>query len=408
MPAPPHQSRPGPTASTIPCWGGGSWVPGGTTRPEARTRSGSSSLMTTWSKSGRSWFLIHLQRYSVARRSVRARLLPYVDSGVHGVSIYLGELVLGEVELIERAQAVLELAHAAGPDQGGRDAPVAQDPGDRHLGERLAAPLRDLVEPPDPSEVLVVEEGLLEEAVLSRARVLRDAVQVSVGEHPLAERREHDAAHLLPAEHLEQLRLDPAVEQRVRGLVDEQRRSHLAQDPYGVLGARAGVRRDARVERLALAHGRVDRSKRLLERRVGIEAVRVEDVDVVEPHPLQALVEAREQVFARAPFTVEARPHVVAGLRGDDQLVSVGQEVLAQDAAEVDLGGAGGRAVVVGEGEMADAEGERPPQDRALRLDRPVVAEVVPEPERDLRELEAAGAAAAILHVVVSVFGSVV
>ena len=41
-------------ASTIPCWGGGSWVPAGTTRPELRTRSGSSSLSTTRSKIGRS------------------------------------------------------------------------------------------------------------------------------------------------------------------------------------------------------------------------------------------------------------------------------------------------------------------------------------------------------------------
>src|SRR5699024_9658257 len=33
IPACSHQSSPGPTASTIPCCGGGSWVPAGTTRP---------------------------------------------------------------------------------------------------------------------------------------------------------------------------------------------------------------------------------------------------------------------------------------------------------------------------------------------------------------------------------------
>ena len=33
---------------------------------------------------------------------------------------------------------------------------------------------------------------------------------------------------------------------------------------------------------------------------VGIAAVRVEDVDVVEAHPVEALVEARQQVLARA------------------------------------------------------------------------------------------------------------
>ena len=49
-----HQSRPGPTASTMPCWGGDSCSPGGSTRPERRTRSGSSSLITIWSNRGRS------------------------------------------------------------------------------------------------------------------------------------------------------------------------------------------------------------------------------------------------------------------------------------------------------------------------------------------------------------------
>src|SRR3954453_13893527 len=48
-----HQSRPGPTASTMPSWGGGSCVPGGTSRPLWRKRSGSSSLTTTRSNRGR-------------------------------------------------------------------------------------------------------------------------------------------------------------------------------------------------------------------------------------------------------------------------------------------------------------------------------------------------------------------
>src|SRR6476646_4101527 len=44
---------PSPTASTIPSFGGKSCVPCGTSRPDLRMRSGSSSLITTWSKSGR-------------------------------------------------------------------------------------------------------------------------------------------------------------------------------------------------------------------------------------------------------------------------------------------------------------------------------------------------------------------
>jgi hypothetical protein len=55
-----HQSRPGPTASTMPCWGGGSSEPGGTIRPDRRIRSGSSSLITTRSNRGRSWLRMTL------------------------------------------------------------------------------------------------------------------------------------------------------------------------------------------------------------------------------------------------------------------------------------------------------------------------------------------------------------
>ena len=56
---------PGPTASTIPCCGGGSCEPGGTTRPDWRTRSGSSSLITTRSKRGRSSWRMCRRGYDV-------------------------------------------------------------------------------------------------------------------------------------------------------------------------------------------------------------------------------------------------------------------------------------------------------------------------------------------------------
>ena len=186
-------------------------------------------------------------------------------------------------------------------------------------------------------------------------------------------------------ERVEQAALDPAVEQRVGRLVDEERRPEVAQDGRRLARLLRRVGGDAGVERLPLAHGRVERAHRLLERRLRVEAMGVEDVDVVEPHSPQALVEAREQVLARAPFAVGAGPHVVAGLGRDDQLVAVGPEVLRQEPAEVLLGGAVGRAVVVGQVEMRDAEVERAAQDRAARLERTVAAEVVPEPERDAR-----------------------
>ena len=170
--------------------------------------------------------------------------------------------------------------------------------------------------------------------------------------------------------------------------------------------ALGGVRRDPGVQRLALAHRGVERAHRLLERRLGVDAVGVEDVDVVEAHAPEALIEARQQVLARAPVPVGPGPHVVAGLAGDDQLVAVGAQVVAHDQPERALRGPVGRAVVVGEVEVRDPAVERAPDDRARGLERPVGAEVVPQPERDRGQLDAAAAAAAVGHpAVVAVLG---
>ena len=137
------------------------------------------------------------------------------------------------------------------PISARRDARVAQDPRDRHLRERLPAALRDLVERLDARHVLLVDEVVLEEVVLGRARVLGDAAEVAVGEHALAERREGDDADALLAARVQHLGLDPAVQQRVRRLVDEDRRAERAGDLDRLLRALGGVGADAGVERLA-------------------------------------------------------------------------------------------------------------------------------------------------------------
>ena len=56
--------------------------------------------------------------------------------------------------------------------------------------------------------------------------------------------------------------------------------SRLAQDRVGLRRLAGRVRGDPHVQRLPLPDGRVQRAHRLLERRLGVEAVRVEDVDV--------------------------------------------------------------------------------------------------------------------------------
>jgi hypothetical protein len=80
----------------------------------------------------------------------------------------------------------------------------------------------------------------------------------------------------------------------------------------------------------------------------------------------------------------------------------VAGQLLAQDAAEVLLGGAVGRAVVVGQVEVGDPQVERAPDDRLLAIDLAIVSEVVPQPERHERQLQSAAPAAAVGHLVVA------
>ncbi len=64
------------------------------------------------------------------------------------------------------------------------------------------------------------------------------------------------------------------------------------------------------------------------------------------------------------------------------------------------------RAVVVGQVEVGDAEVEGAAQDGALRVERAVAAEVVPEPERDAGQLEPAAPGAGVVRAGSSVSAS--
>ena len=136
-----------------------------------------------------------------------------------------------------------------------------------------------------------------------------------------------------------------------------------------------------------------------------VRAVRVEDVHVVQVHAAQALIQAAHQVLARAPIAVGTRPHVVARLAGNEQLVAVGREGFLHDLPEGFLGRAVGRPVVVGQVEVRDAvvesmvcHGQRVGQ----RVD---IAEVVPQAQGNLWQQDAAPAATAVFHAVVIAVG---
>lgn len=303
----------------------------------------------------------------------------------------------GEDEVREGGEVIFELGNFARADEGGGDARVTQDPGEGHLRQALAAGLGEDVKLLDFGEDGGRDAGGFEETVGFAGTGIRgDAGEVAIGEEALGERAEGDAADAFLGEDIEELGFDPAVEHAVAGLVNQAGRAKVAQDLGGAGGVGGAIVGEANIKSFTAAYSVREGAHGFFEGRVGVGAVGVENVDVVESHAAQRLVEGGEEVFAGAPITVGAWPHGVAGFGGDDEFVAVGGEIEAEEFAEIFFRGTGRWAVVVGEIKMGDAEIEGAADDGATRGENIDVAEIVPEPEGDERKFDATAAAAAV------------
>ena len=127
---------------------------------------------------------------------------------------------------------------------------------------------------------------------------------------------------------------------------------------------------------------------------MGVVAVAVEEVHIVELHAAQALVETGKERLPRTPVAVGAGPHLVARLRGDEEFIAVGREVLLHETAERLLGAARRRPVVVGQIEVGHAVVEGKAGQGTCGAEVGIVPEIVPEAQTHLREQDAAAAAA--------------
>ena len=307
------------------------------------------------------------------------------------------------MQFLKSGDVLLDLFDAAGSDKGAGHDGIAKDPGEGHLRERLAALAGHFLKRAGFRDVGFVHLAGLEKAVgLRGAGTGGNAVEVAVGEQALGQGAEGDAADAFGAEALEEAHFAPALEHGVLELVDEAGCAEAAEHSGsggGLLGVVIG---DAGIERFAGTHGLMERAHGFLDGGIGIGAVGIKDVDVFEAQAAEALIEAGEQILAGAPIAVGAGPHIVAGLGGDDELIAVGGEVLAEEAAEILFGGAVGRAVIVGEVEVGDAEREGAAEHGAGVFEAVDAAEVVPETEGNGGQEETARAAAAIGHGVVA------
>ncbi len=226
-------------------------------------------------------------------------------------------------------------------------------------------------------------------------RVRGNAVEVPVGEESLRQRRISDEAYsLLPAEREDTVVHGFSVEHVEPSLIDEQR--HIAVTEIGdrlLQGLQRPVG-DTYIERFSRPHDIHERLQRLLDRRVGVKTVGIEQIDIVNLHAPQRLVERRDEVLAAAPLAVRAFPHAVTGFGRDKKLVAEGAEILVHEPSHGLLRRTRRHAVVIGEIEMGDTVVEGITGDGAAALIRGVGTEVMPETQTDLGKQHAAVAAA--------------
>src|SRR5208283_3058343 len=90
---------------------------------------------------------------SAARSGTLRRRGPEIDAAVDGIAVDLGEFVSREVGILQSRYGISNLFWAASPYQRRGDSLAPEHPGQRHLGQRLAAPIGDGVELANPLDV---------------------------------------------------------------------------------------------------------------------------------------------------------------------------------------------------------------------------------------------------------------
>src|SRR5690625_1581025 len=96
--------------------------------------------------------------------------------------------------------------------------------------------------------------------------------------------------------------------------MNKQRGTQLAQNFNRLGSPLGGVRRNPGIERLPGAHGLVKGTHGFFQIRVWIKTMRVENIDVVDAHARERLVETCEQIFTGTANAGGAGPPIPTSL----------------------------------------------------------------------------------------------
>src|SRR5215469_16818692 len=109
--------------------------------------------------------------------------------------------------------------------------------------------------------------------------------------------------------------------------MEQTRGSQISQHTNRLSSRLRTIRGDAYIESATAPDCHVECAHRLFKRRMRVVPVRIEDVDVLEPHAPETLIQTGEEILARAPLSVWTGPHAVPSLGRDDELIAVAGKI---------------------------------------------------------------------------------
>src|SRR5882724_1999496 len=163
------------------------------------------------------------------------------------------------------------------------------------------------------------------------------------GEPPPAERAPDDGADLLVDAQGHELPFVLAPDQRIVGLMgDVARQSVLLGDRQRLHQVPAREVRTADVAQLAGTHEIIERAQGFLDGRLRVEAVQLEEVDIVRPESAQAPLAGLQQMMTRGADVVGSFSRAKSRLRRDDHAIAAAGDRLAQNllgqTVRIDIG----------------------------------------------------------------------
>ena len=112
--------------------------------------------------------------------------------------------------------------------------------------------------------------------------------------------------------------------------------------------------RNSDIQSFSLSNDICQRPHRFFNRCLRVRTMRIEDINIFQTHPFQALIQACHQILATSPVTIRTGPHIISGFCRNNKLIPVQPQTFLQDTTEVFLCRSIYRTVVIGKIKMCN------------------------------------------------------